>query len=274
MGRGLGLMLAVESLSHERMAMAIREPFLVFEFHDLFDRGIYRDLDAQFPKKAEFPASWSDRGGKYHMNTRMPEFLAFAKRAPVWTKLYERFADPKIMEKMFELAHSVPSERSASEKKPWRIDDRPKPEGIARKPIAQLRRLNSSLHGYTPVRLVFEFSYLESECYIPPHTDVPAKLISLMIYFPDEGIEYPVGTGTEFYRGKNGAAASAWKIGMLEDDATRAFFDKHEIFYTSDFTPNKLVGFVKTSNSWHGVRPLTLPPKATRRSLNINYYLA
>jgi hypothetical protein len=176
---------------------------------------------------------------------------------------------------LYELAHLVPSERSAREKKPWRIDDRPRTDGFARKPITQLRRLHSSLLGYTPVRLQFEFSYLESECYIPPHTDVPAKLISLMIYFPDEGIEYPTGTGTEFYRGRNGAAAeSVWKSEMLEDDAMRAFFDKHEVFYTSHFTSNKLVGFVKTSNSWHGVRPLTLPPKATRRSLNINYYLA
>jgi hypothetical protein len=275
LGGGVADMLSAENLSDDRMAVAIREPFFIFEFRDLFDRQTYGELDAHFPKKPEFPANWSDRGGKYHMNSRMPEFAAFAKKAPIWAALYDRFADPSMMAKLFELAHSVPSERSAGEKKPWRIDDRPKPEGLARKPIAQLRRLQSSLLGYTPVRLVFEFSYLESECYIPPHTDVPAKLISLMIYFPDEGVEYPVGTGTEFYRGKNGAMAeNVWKSAMLEDDAMHTFFDKHEVFYTSDFTPNKLVGFVKTSNSWHGVRPLTLPPKATRRSLNINYYLA
>jgi hypothetical protein len=61
---------------------------------------------------------------------------------------------------------------------------------------------------------------------------------------------------------------------MLEDDPMRQFLEKHETFYTSEFAPNKLVGFIKTSNSWHGVRHLDLPANATRRSLNINYYLA
>jgi hypothetical protein len=61
---------------------------------------------------------------------------------------------------------------------------------------------------------------------------------------------------------------------MLEDDAMREFFANHETLYTSAFSANKLVGFVKSSQSWHGVQHLTLPPNATRRSLNVNYYLA
>jgi hypothetical protein len=268
-------MLKAENLNDDRMSVSIRDPFFIFEFHDLFDRETYESIDAQFPRKSEFPATWANRGGKYHMNTKMPEYVELAKKAPVWPKLYNCFADPQVMDRLFALVHSVPSERPVGETKPWRIDTRPQPSGIARKPLAQLRRLQSSMGGYTPVRLVFEFSYLESGCYIPPHTDVPSKLVSLMIYLPDNGVEYPAGSGTEFYRGRNGAAAeSAWKSAMLEDEPMREFLEKHEVFYTSDFTPNKLVGFIKSSYSWHGVRPLKLPPNAARRSVNINYYLA
>lgn len=268
-------MLAAQDLSHDRLSVEILEPFFIFEIHDLFDHEIYESLDAQFPKKSEFPATWLDRGGKYYMSNKMPEFAEFTKKTPIWAQLYDRLSDPLIIAKLYELAHSVPSERPAREKKLWRFDTRSKAKWVTRKPMAQIRRLKSSLLGYTPVRLGLEFSYLESGCYIPPHTDVTGKLISLMIYFPDSGIEYPVGAGTEFYRGKNNTAAqSAWKVGMLEDVPMKEFFDKHEIFYTSEFTPNKLVGFIKTSNSWHGVRKLTLPSNATRRSLNINYYLA
>ena len=95
-----------------------------------------------------------------------------------------------------------------------------------------------------------------------------------MLYFPDEGVKY-ASAGTEFYRGKNSRRAEAgWTTGMMDAEATQRFFEKHETFYTSDFGPNKLVGFVKTSDSWHGLKRLDIPPNATRRSLNVNYHLA
>jgi hypothetical protein len=268
-------MLAAQNLTPDKLNVAIRDPFFIFEFHDVFDRATYDALDSQFPKKSLFPATWVDRGGKSHMNSKMPEFAEFTKKTPVWSKLYESLSDPQVVRKLYEITHSVPSERPASEKKPWKIGEKTASEGIFRKPLAKLNRLHSNLHGNTPVRLSFEFSYLEAGCYIPPHTDVAGKLISLMIYFPDKAVDYSSGAGTEFYRGRDQKAAqSGWKAGMMDDKASKEFLDKHETFYTSDFTPNKLVGFIKSSNSWHGVRKLELPPSATRRSLNVNYYLA
>lgn len=267
-------MLAAQNLSPNKLSVAIRDPFFIFEFHDIFDRATYEALDSHFPKKSLFPATWVDRGGKSHMNSKMPEFAKFTKKTPVWSDLYESFSNSEVVQKLYELTHSVPSERPASEKKPWKIDERAAPEGIFRKPLTKLNRWQSGLRGNTAVRLTFEFSYLEAGCYIPPHTDVAGKLISLMIYFPDKAIDYSSGAGTEFYRGKDKKAAqSGWKAGMMDDQASKEFLDKHEIFYTSDFTPNKLVGFIKSSNSWHGVKKLELPASATRRSLNVNYYL-
>jgi len=268
-------MFAAQDLTKDKLSVDIRDPFFIFEFHELFDRATYGELDAHFPKKSIFPATWVDRGGKSHMNSKMPEFAEFTRKEPIWTKLYDRFTDSSVIQKLYELAHSVSSERSENEKKPWRLDTREKASGLLRKPIAKFRRFKDGLAGNTPVRLTFEFSYLEAGCYLPPHTDVPGKLISLMIYFPDPGIKYPVGAGTEFYRGKGGTdAQSGWVAGMMDDNSMKQFLDNHETFYTAEFTPNKLVGFIKASNSWHGVKRLDLPPNATRRSLNVNYYLA
>jgi hypothetical protein len=268
-------MFAVDNLKRDRMSVAIYDPFFTFEFENIFDPDLYRQLDEQFPKKSEFSANWADRGGKFYMSSKMPEYKDLTRKAPIWAELYERFVDPRAIDAFYQLARSVPSERSSSETKPWRLETRPQRKGIGRGLVAAARALQSALSGYTPVRVVLEFSYLETECFIPPHTDVPSKLITLMICFPDKEAEYPVGTGTEFYRGKgNTAAEGGWKTGMLGDDATKAFFERHEVFHTSSFTPNKLVGFVKSSRSWHGVRPLALPPNVPRRSLNINYYLA
>lgn len=268
-------MFAAQDLAKSKLSVDIRDPFFIFEFHDIFDRGTYGELNAHFPKKAVFPSTWVDRGGKSHMNSTTPEFAAFIRGEPVWTRLYDRFTEPAIIEKLYELTHAVPSERSESEKKPWRLDRRRKASGVLRKPVMKWRRWKAGLSGKTAVRLTFEFSYLEAGCYIPPHTDVPGKLISLMLYFPDDGVRYPTTAGTEFYRGKNNAKAeSGWLTGMMDDESSKRFFEKHETFYTSEFGPNKLVGFVKSSDSWHGVHHLELPPDASRRSLNINYYLA
>lgn len=266
-------MLAAHDLAQDKLDVAIRDPFFVFEFHDFLDPASYDALNRQFPDKSLFPATWVDRGGKSHMNSKMPEFAAFTKKEPIWRELYESFSKPEVVQSLYELTHSVPSERPKSEKKPWKIDDKSF-SGFMRKPLTKFNRLQNNLRGHTPVRLVLEFSYLDAGCYIPPHTDVAGKLISLMIYFPDKKVDYSSGAGTEFYRGKDKSAArSGWGTGMMDDKASKEFFDKHEIFYTSEFTPNKLVGFIKSSKSWHGLKKLELPPAATRRSLNVNYYL-
>lgn len=266
-------MLAAHDLAQDKLDVAIRDPFFVFEFHDFLDPASYDALNRQFPDKSLFPATWVDRGGKSHMNSKMPEFAAFTKKEPIWRELYESFSKPEVVQSLYELTHSVPSERPKSEKKPWKIDDKSF-SGFMRKPLTKFNRLQNNLRGHTPVRLVLEFSYLDAGCYIPPHTDVAGKLISLMIYFPDKKVDYSSGAGTEFYRGKDKSAArSGWGTGMMDDKASKEFFDKHEIFYTSEFTPNKLVGFIKSSKSWHGLKKLKLPPAATRRSLNVNYYL-
>jgi hypothetical protein len=268
-------MLAAQDLTKDKLGLAIHDPFFIFEFRNIFDPKTYDELNAHFPQKSVFPATWVDRGGKSHMNSNMPEFSGFTKSEPVWTKLYDRFTDPAVVQKFYELAHSVPSERPKSETRPWQLDARAKPSGFMRRPRMKLRRWLSGLSGNTPVRLTFEFSYLEAGCYLPPHTDVTGKLISLMLYFPDDGVKYPSTAGTEFYRGRNNTKAeSGWTTGMMDKESSRKFFEKHEIFYTSEFGPNKLVGFIKTSDSWHGVHHLELPPNASRRSLNINYYLA
>lgn len=267
-------MLAAQSLSQDKLDVAIKDPFFIFEFHEIFDPATYDALNSQFPEKSLFPATWVDRGGKSHMNSKMPEFSAFTRKTPIWRELYESFSKPDVVRKLYELTHSVPSERPVSEKKPWKVESRDFSSSAFRKPLTKFNRFQNNLRGSTPVKLTFEFSYLESGCYIPPHTDVAGKLISLMVYFPDKTVDYSSGAGTEFYRGKGKTAAqSGWGTGMMDDRASKEFFDRHEIFYTSEFTPNKLVGFIKSSNSWHGLKKLELPASATRRSLNVNYYL-
>ena len=253
--------------------VVICEPFPIFEFHNLFDASIFCKLQAEFPDKTLFPGRYLENGGKFYMNGTTREFDDFLEKSPIWKDLFRVFYKPEIVADFYALTQQFSSERTPTERKRWQIcfgkkDDFP--EG-ARYTISALK---ARLLDRIQVRLGFEFSCMEQGCYIPPHTDMPEKLLSLMIYFPEEDVTYPDGTGTEFYRKKpDNHDMRSWQTSWVKGDGVHKFFESNDIFYTSPFTANKIVGFLKTSNSWHGVRQLSLPMHVLRRSLNISYIL-
>lgn len=266
-------MIPESKLDRASFDVEITDPFFIFEIESFFTASFFDALKTEFPDKSLFSASHDDRGGKSYLNNRMPQFFDFIELAPSWGKLYKHFAAETVITKLWGMANVVASERPHQQTRPWRLARDPDLPGRVRTGDKIFTRIKGVLSSMTPVQMGFEFSHLENGCYIPPHTDVIKKLISLMIYFPDEGVDYDQSAGTEFYRGLNNTPAwNAWKSGMLPDNEAAEFYAAHERFYVSSFAPNKLVGFVKSSNSWHGVRQVKLPPGATRRSVNINYF--
>ena len=108
-----------------------------------------------------------------------------------------------------------------------------------------------------------EFSRIGSSGYIMPHTDTPSKLVSLLLYFPDQSWQNSYGGSTEFYRPKRRSHENNW--------ANRSQpFSEMLLLERFNFVPNRLVGFVKSRNSYHGVSPISCPEGMTRDSLNIN----
>ena len=119
----------------------------------------------------------------------------------------------------------------------------------------------------------FEFSELVAGDRIPPHTDVPEKLLSLMIYFPQSGEQAERPLGTEFYRARPGFESDrAWASGMPDESETDEFFHLHECYFQVPFATDTLVGFVKSDQSWHGLREVDLPPGEERRALIFNVF--
>jgi len=113
----------------------------------------------------------------------------------------------------------------------------------------------------------FEFSMLPADGgHILPHTDAPAKIITLIVSMLNEGEWNPAfGGGTDVNRPKR-----------VEDYFNRInrqaqFEDMGEIIDTYEFTPNQAVIFIKTFNSWHSVRPMQgHGSSAMRKTLTIN----
>jgi hypothetical protein len=267
-------MLDARTICSENFSVELASPISIFEIKDFLSGPDYQELRDDFPDKERFSSSHEGLGDKLYMNNRQPQFHELLKHSPTWREFYQRFADPEIIGGLYELTQTRSSDRSWRQRRPWRLVVDPHAISSREEAGRWSTRARGILGGYTPVRLAVELSYLENGCYIPPHTDSTKKLISLMYYLPDDGVDYGTSAGTEFYRGKAGERTRrAWKVRMLAREAEEKFFEHHEPYYAAQFEPNKLVGFIKSATSWHGLRKLVLPPGATRRSVNINYYV-
>lgn len=78
-----------------------------------------------------------------------------------------------------------------------------------------------------------------------PHTDSPAKVVSLLFYLPAD--ERLAQYGTSIYLPKD--------PGFTCPGGPHHGFEGFDRIATMPFVPNALFGFVKTDNSFHGVEP-------------------
>ena len=123
--------------------------------------------------------------------------------------------------------------------------------------IDRLSRLyNEFIYLFKPktnrIRIMFEFSRLGKDSYIPPHTEADGKIFTLVIYFPSKNISKydKERLGTNFYkRTKNNL--DIWDSEQMDEAEANNFYKNYDIFYTTKYSKNKLSGFIKTSNSWH-----------------------
>ena len=80
-----------------------------------------------------------------------------------------------------------------------------------------------------------------------PHTDAPAKVVSVLFYLPAD--DRLAGHGTSLYVPKAG--------GFSHDGRGHLPFEQFERVATMPFLPNSVFAFPKTDTSFHGVEPVT-----------------
>ena len=125
---------------------------------------------------------------------------------------------------------------------------------------------------FNDVSVGFQISYIENGGKIVPHTDSISKLLSLMVYFPDNSEENEEDFGTVFYRYNK----VNYNNKHLEDEEDLIDFKRNaKIIYKSPFQSiNKIYGFIKTDKSWHSVDEINASSNYLRKSININFNLA
>jgi len=121
----------------------------------------------------------------------------------------------------------------------------------------------------------FQFSYIYNHGYITPHLDGRKKLISLMLYFPDNLPNKDLNKkqqeiGTCFYF--NSRMIEGSNIHLKNENEIKTLEETSE-FYQTPFVAKHLYGFIRNERSWHSVKRLNIKDNYVRKSLNININL-
>ena len=233
------------------------DPFPIGLAQNVFDPATYAEMVDSFPTTDDFVTK-DNLGVKYSLSqvNNRRAYLSFLRRHPVWQRLYVH-----VKSRAF-IGDVLAALRRNS------ID-----LGLYEQPFAErMRRRVRALKRGRPMprvprlRARFEFSAMPvTGGSIRPHTDDPAKIVTLVVSMVRAG---------EWQPDWGGGTSVVWP-----KDTTKSFnlvnryleFDEVRTLRTFSFQPNQCIVFVKTPTSWHMVEPMTgADPSLLRRTLTIN----
>jgi len=244
----------------------IYDPFCIFEKKNFLENEIYQELKEKFPEEDKFPGIHQN-GKKVFLNNKHNEFYKFIENN-IWGDFYNYFNQKIIIDRLVELIK--PQIKKIENRDDFKryFFNKKFSRNFQRKVLNKVLKMIN----YKSIRLGFEFSIIKKNCFIPPHCDTENKLLSLMIYFPLDNINYK-DLGTNFYSKKINLLKNLdeWESKYLDKESFGKFYENYDIFFKSKFEENKLVGFIKNDKSWHDV--LEFKKDLVRKSLNINLYI-
>jgi hypothetical protein len=223
-------------------------PFPYFQIKNFLPDDFYRQLLAEYPSTSMFNNRLLE--GKRVMSAEAQDQVVMA--SPAWSSLIEHMGSQEFLDDMFSVLR--PSLRAT---RGWLGSRR-----LVKHPKGKTS-IGDWLKGH-PTRVDFEFSRLPQGALLTPHTDKWTKVLSLLLYLPPPGWRKEYGGSTELYAPKSKAHIRNWSNRHLD-------FDKVDVIFQADYSPNTLFGFVKTRDSFHGVSPILCPDGMERLTFNINY---
>lgn len=240
-------------LLSRRLGEVRTHPFCYFAIDDYLPDALYRSLRESFPDGSTYESDGSGKLG-FRSSEEPDDFERFCEENRDWKQLLEFFrSDAFVVDAGRALAPSLVAARGWKGRRRWKN---------CSNTDSPTHRLHYVLEE--PVRTTFQISQLPSGAEVVPHSDAPRKLISLMLYFRDDDWKDAQGGGTVFFEPKDPARAKHWK------PTDRIPFSELTEIGRCGFARNRLAGFVRSSNSYHGVRRIEGPDSASRRALLVN----
>lgn len=114
---------------------------------------------------------------------------------------------------------------------------------------------------------------MKKNSYLPPHTDHHSKRLSFVFYIPNNTIKLTQKLkkelGTVFWEPKKQSISlKSFKSTFLKGNELNKFYKNYKPILKTSYEPNKIVGFIKSDNSWHSVEKIK--SDYDRRNLVIN----
>ena len=250
-GDGSGTMLNFENIRFDY------DPYPIGIARGALDAGFYEELIDTFPDEKDF-VSKDYHGVKLSLSqlNNGRGYRAHLRRSPAWRRFYDYVKSESFIKETMAMlrAHNVD----------LGLDKLSFAERISKRVKAYSR--GSPQPHFPSLKSRFEFSAMPvTGGSIRPHTDAPAKVVTMVIPILREGewkAEYGGGTSVVWPRDRSRSFNIA--NGYMD-------FDEGECVRTYPFEPNQCLVFVKTYNSWHAVWPMTgNDPAVLRRTLTIN----
>lgn len=207
------------------------DPYPVGLIKPIMADELYNELVRAYPDEKVF-AHMKGAYNKYSLSevNNKDAYKSFIKSSPLWTAFHSYIKDPSFIDEAFE---------------------------VLRSQNVVLERLPDFKY-----RARFEFSSIPADGgFIWPHTDIPSKIITLVVSMQNGTWDPTYGGGTDILEPNKPGKYIDYKVPLSEFNIIRTF----------EYQPNQCVFFVKTNNSWHSVGPFTGPADGPmRRTLTIN----
>ena len=234
------------------------DPFPIGSVRPLMDEARYTELLDYYPPRELF-AYLPKVGHKYVLSEKFngEEYQHFLRGNPVWREFHAWIKSDAFIRMIMRglRDHHIDlglGKTHSPMKQLWKSVK----HTLNRNQKPQAARLSTR----------FEFSMLPADGgHIRPHTDVPAKIVTLVVSMTRDGEWDPAwGGATEVNWPKD-------KRQIFNQLGEYLPFDAVDILDAYPFLSNQAVIFVKTFNSWHSVRPMTgHGTDAVRKTLTIN----
>ena len=251
---------------NDKIETITKKPFCIFKISNFLNSYLYEDLENNFPLTSDNLIE------KYYKDMDRGKFW-FHSDDIIYKELKQKY---ECMKKLEEIVFSknffnffyyhfyIAFLKSADLKTIKKLLKIPRFE-------IDKEKMKVKSFIFNSVRPRIEYSYLKNGAYLRPHVDSRAKLLSLMLYFPQNSQKFDTKSqsdlGTQFWLSEK---ANPKNDHINDMEKFEKIASKH---YKSSFERNLLVGFVRNKYSWHSLDKIEYQKDYIRRSININFFI-
>ena len=250
-----------------------------FEMKDFLSEEQYSSLYTNLPdiktnEYKNYNESYDDKKSQHRLKAFITEVdnISYKKLVyenPILNEFVCTIKNPKFINKVLkEFFFKILKSRILDKKNFLKL--------LIRKNKATEKKNYSLIHRlfYNDIISTVGFAYMEEGAQIFPHTDGLKKILTMMLYFPEENTPDHLykNLGTTFWNSNEfGLKESDIKVKTFED--SEQFKKRNQISLNFPFTKKNVYGFIKSHNSWHSLEPIKVKKDFIRKNININLLL-